>query len=49
MEKLVTYVWKLYKSERSEYIPPGEYDIVIGGAYEPISLTGKLMITIETS
>ena len=45
----VTYVWKLYKSERSEYIPPGEYDIVIGGAYEPISLTGKLMITIETS
>jgi hypothetical protein len=45
----VTYVWKLYKTERSEYIPPGEYDIVIAGAYEPISLTGKLAITIETS
>ena len=29
-----TYVWKLYKTERSQYIPPGEYEIRIGGLYE---------------
>ena len=29
-----TYVWKLYKTERSQYIPPGEYEIKIGGLYE---------------
>ena len=29
-----TYVWKLYKTERSQYIPPGEYQIVVGGLHE---------------
>ena len=29
-----TYVWKLYKTERSQYIPPGEYEIRVGGLYE---------------
>jgi len=29
-----TYVWKLYKTERSQYIPPGEYQIRIGGLHE---------------
>ena len=29
-----TYVWKLYKTERSQYIPSGEYEIRIGGLYE---------------
>jgi len=29
-----TYVWKLYKTERSHYIPPGEYEIRLGGLYE---------------
>tara|TARA_A100001515_G_C4423555_1_gene161252 strand:- start:8 stop:460 length:453 start_codon:yes stop_codon:yes gene_type:complete len=29
-----TYVWKLYKTERSRYIPSGEYEIRIGGLYE---------------
>ena len=29
-----TYVWKLYKTERSQYIPPGEYEIRLGGLYE---------------
>ena len=42
----LTYVWKLYKSERSDYIPAGEYDIVRGGPYEPISLVGKLITRI---
>jgi len=28
-----TYVWKLYKTERSQYIPPGEYKIVVGGKH----------------
>ena len=41
-----TYVWKLYKSERSEYIPPGTYEIVVGGMYKPNSTTGKLTTTI---
>lgn len=40
------YVWKLYKSERSNYIPPGDYDIVRGGEFEPVSLTSKLITTI---
>jgi hypothetical protein len=29
-----TYVWKLYKTERSQYIPSGEYQIRIGGLHE---------------
>jgi len=29
-----TYVWKLYKTERSQYIPSGEYQIVVGGLHE---------------
>jgi len=29
-----TYVWKLYKTERSQYIPSGEYEIRVGGLYE---------------
>ena len=29
-----TWVWKLYKTERTRYIPPGEYEIVVGGLYE---------------
>ena len=24
------YVWRLYESQRSEYIPPGDYEIIIG-------------------
>ena len=43
----LTYVWKLYKSERSQYIPPGDYDIVRGGPFEPVSLVGKLITTIS--
>jgi len=29
-----TYVWKLYKTERTQYIPSGEYEIRVGGLYE---------------
>ena len=29
-----TYIWKLYKTERSQYIPPGKYEIRVGGMYE---------------
>ena len=46
-ERIETYVWKLYKSERSQYIPPGDYDIVRGGPFEPVSLVGKLITTIS--
>ena len=24
------YVWRLYESKRSEYVPPGAYEIIIG-------------------
>ena len=24
------YVWRLYESKRSEYIPPGDYEIIVG-------------------
>ena len=37
-----TYVWKLYKTERTKFIKPGQYVIVIGGLYEPVSLLGKI-------
>ena len=29
-----TYVWKLYKTERSQHISSGEYEIVVGGLHE---------------
>tara|TARA_R100001510_G_C7632298_1_gene190980 strand:- start:187 stop:636 length:450 start_codon:yes stop_codon:yes gene_type:complete len=29
-----TYIWKLYKTERTKYIPSGQYEIVVGGRYE---------------
>ena len=41
-----TYVWKLYKTERSQYIPPGEYEIRIGGLYEGGFGNLKTRITI---
>ena len=28
-----SYVWKLYKTERSRYIKPGTYTIIVGGLY----------------
>ena len=40
-----TYVWKLYKTERSQYIPSGEYEIRVGGFYEGGS--GQLKTTIK--
>ena len=40
-----TYVWKLYKTERSQYIPSGEYEIRIGGLYE--GGFGNLKTTIK--
>ena len=40
-----TYVWKLYKTERTQYIPPGEYEIRVGGFYEGGS--GQLKTTIK--
>jgi hypothetical protein len=41
-----TYVWKLYKTERSSYISPGTYEIVVGGMYKPNSTAGKLTTII---
>ena len=29
-----TYVWKLYKTERTRFIPAGKYEIVVGGLHE---------------
>ena len=40
-----TYIWKLYKTERSQYIPSGEYEIRIGGLYE--GGFGNLKTTIK--
>ena len=39
-----TYTWKLYDSERSDYIPPGTYEIVIGGLYPPVSSFGNISL-----
>jgi len=41
-----TWTWKLYKSERTQYIKPGNYTIVVGGMYKPTSTMGKLTYDI---
>ena len=28
--RIYNYVWKLYETDRTEYIPPGNYDIIVG-------------------
>ena len=40
-----TYVWKLYKTERTQYIPSGEYEIRVGGFHE--GGFGQLKTTIK--
>ena len=40
-----TYVWKLYKTERTRFIPAGEYEIVVGGLHE--GGFGQLKTTIK--
>jgi len=42
-----TWTWKLYKSERTQYIEPGIYTIIVGGMYRPTSTMGKLTYQIE--
>ena len=41
-----TWTWKLYKSERTQYIEPGDYKIIVGGMYKPTSTMGKLTYDI---
>ena len=41
------YTWKLYKTEWTREIPPGTYQIIIGGNYEPHSANGKLNILVD--
>jgi len=41
-----TYIWKLYKTERSQYIPSGEYKIVVGGKHPGGFGQLKTIITI---
>tara|TARA_A100001515_G_scaffold29854_2_gene23280 strand:+ start:197 stop:649 length:453 start_codon:yes stop_codon:yes gene_type:complete len=38
----IQYVWKLYKTQRTLHIEPGDYTIVVGGMYPPYSREGKL-------
>ena len=40
-----TYVWKLYKTERTRFIPAGKYEIVVGGLHE--GGFGQLKTTIK--
>ena len=40
-----TYVWKLYKTERTRFIPAGEYEIVVGSLHE--GGFGQLKTTIK--
>ena len=42
-----TWTWKLYKSERTQYIEPGDYKIIVGGMYKPTSTMGKLIYKIQ--
>ena len=40
-----TYVWRLYKTERTRFIPAGEYEIVVCGLHE--GGFGQLKTTIK--
>ena len=42
-----TYTWKLYKTEWTNKIPPGTYQIIIGNNYEPHSPSGKITTLID--
>tara|TARA_Y100001938_G_C8033220_1_gene401861 strand:+ start:688 stop:1158 length:471 start_codon:yes stop_codon:yes gene_type:complete len=33
-ERIETYVWKLYRTEWTSKIPPGEYQIIVGTTYD---------------
>ena len=41
-----TWTWKLYESERTQHIEPGDYTIIVGGMYKPTSTMGKLTYDI---
>ena len=41
------YVWKLYKTQRTQHIEPGVYTIVVGGMYPPHSADGKLHLQFD--
>ena len=45
-ERIETYVWKLYRTEWSSKIPPGEYQIIVGTDYDK-SPTRNLNIEID--
>ena len=38
---------KLYNSESTQYIEPGNYTIIVGGMYKPTSTMGKLIYKIQ--
>lgn len=42
-----TYTWKLYKTEWTNEIQPGTYQIIVGGNYEPHSANGKVSTLID--
>tara|TARA_R100000008_G_scaffold35670_1_gene20264 strand:- start:309 stop:791 length:483 start_codon:yes stop_codon:yes gene_type:complete len=45
-DRIETYVWKLYRTEWSSQIPPGEYQIIVGTDYDR-SPTRNLNIEID--
>ena len=45
-DRIETYVWKLYRTEWSSQIPPGEYQIIVGTDYDN-SPTRNLNIEID--
>ena len=42
-----TYTWRLYKTERTIDVPPGTYEIIVGGLYKPFSSDGKLSVLVD--
>ena len=42
-----TYTWKLYKTEWTDKISSGTYQIIIGNNYEPHSASGKVSTLID--
>ena len=47
-DRVETYVWKLYRTEGTDKIPPGEYLIIVGTDYDK-SQSRNLTIEIDIS
>ena len=44
-ERIETYVWKLYRTEWTDKIPPGQYLIIVGTSYDRRGVSQEITIS----